>query len=70
MSKAKQNACEKINFCTNVGDYLRSDGWETHNSDSTPDHLNSDGEDNVQNDVNAKCLHAREIPKQPKHFDC
>ena len=32
-------------------------------------HLNSDCENNVENDVNAKCLRPREILKQPKRFD-
>ena len=47
---------KKFNLCTNVCNYSRTHGGETHNSDSTRDHVNSDSEKNVENDVNAKCL--------------
>ena len=47
---------KKCNPCTNVCDYSRNYARETHDSDSKPDHANSDCENNVENDVNAKCL--------------
>ena len=60
---------KRFNPCTNVCDYSRNDSGEMHDSDSTPDHVNSDCENNVENDVNAKCLCPREILKQPKRFN-
>ena len=60
---------KRFNSCTNVCDYSQNDGGETHDSDSTPDHENCDCENNIENDVNAKCLRPREIFKQPKRFD-
>ena len=60
---------KRCNPCTNVCDYSRNDGGEMHNSDSTPDHVNSDCENNVKNDVNTKCLRPQKILKQPKRFD-
>ena len=60
---------KRFNPCTNVCDYSRNDGGETHDSDSTLDHVNCDCENNLENDVTAKCLRPREILKQPKCFD-
>ena len=60
---------KRFNPCTNVCNYSRNDGGEMHDFDSTPDHVNSDCENNVENDVNAKCLRPLEILKQPKRFD-
>ena len=59
---------KKINSCTNVYDYSRKDGGKTRAFDSTLGHVNSDCENNVQNDVNAKCLRPQEIVKQTKRF--
>ena len=60
---------KRFNPCTNVCDYSRNDGGKTHGSDSTPDHVNCDCKNNLENDVTAKCLRLREILKQRKRFD-
>ena len=47
---------KRFNPCKNVYGYSRNDGGEMHAFDTTPDHVNRNCENNVENDVKAKCL--------------